>query len=107
MWVDGQHHNPELYAQERHPVPIGPQGRSRRVRKISPPAGFDPRPTQPVASRQTGYAILDYASLSTLDKGRSTFRVISRSHCLKFGSPVPSGQADYDCPLVQQQCCAN
>jgi hypothetical protein len=29
----------------------GPQGRSGRVRKISPPPGFDPRTVQPVASR--------------------------------------------------------
>ena len=31
----------------------GPQGRSGRVRKISPPPGFDPRTVQPVASRCT------------------------------------------------------
>ena len=31
----------------------GPQGRSGRVRKISPLPGFDPRTVQPVASRYT------------------------------------------------------
>jgi hypothetical protein len=31
----------------------GPQGRSGRLRKISPPPGFDPRIVQPVASRCT------------------------------------------------------
>ena len=31
----------------------GPQGRSGRVRKISPPPEFDPRTEQPVASRYT------------------------------------------------------
>jgi hypothetical protein len=31
----------------------GSQGRSGRVRKISPPPGFDPRTVQPVASRYT------------------------------------------------------
>ena len=31
----------------------GPQDRSGRVRKISPPPGFDPRTVQPVASRYT------------------------------------------------------
>jgi hypothetical protein len=31
----------------------GPQGRSGRVRKISPPSGFDPRTVQLVASRYT------------------------------------------------------
>jgi hypothetical protein len=35
----------------------GPQGRSGRVRKISPPPGFDPRTVQPVASRYTDWAI--------------------------------------------------
>ena len=33
----------------------GPQGRSGRVREISPPPGFDPRTIQPVASRYTNY----------------------------------------------------
>ena len=35
----------------------GPQGRSGRVRKISPPLGFDPRTVQPVASLYTDWAI--------------------------------------------------
>ena len=34
----------------------GPQGRSGRARKISPPPGFEPRTVQPVASRYTDYA---------------------------------------------------
>jgi hypothetical protein len=38
-----------------------PQGRSGRLRKISPPPGFDPRTVQPVASRYTDYAIPDKA----------------------------------------------
>jgi len=45
----------------KDPVPLyrrlgGPQGRSRQVRKISPPPGFDPRTVQPVASRYTDWA---------------------------------------------------
>ena len=35
----------------------GLQGRSWRVRKISPPPGFDPQTAQPVASRYTDCAI--------------------------------------------------
>jgi len=35
----------------------GPQGRSRRVRKISPPKRFDLRTFQPVANRYTDWAI--------------------------------------------------
>jgi hypothetical protein len=34
-----------------------PQGRSGRVRKISPPPGFNPRPFQTVESRYTDCAI--------------------------------------------------
>ena len=34
-----------------------PQGRSGRVRKVSPPPGFDPQTVQPVASRYTDCAI--------------------------------------------------
>ena len=35
----------------------GPQSRSGRVQKISPPPGFDLRTVQPVASRYTNCAI--------------------------------------------------
>jgi hypothetical protein len=35
----------------------GIQGRSRRVRNISPPPGFDPRTVHPVASRYTDWDI--------------------------------------------------
>ena len=35
----------------------GPQGRSGRMRKISPPPDFDPRTVQAVASRYTDWAI--------------------------------------------------
>ena len=35
----------------------GPQGRSERVQKISPPSGFDPPTVQPVASLYTDWAI--------------------------------------------------
>jgi len=39
----------------------GPQGRSGRVRKISPPPEFDPRPVQPVASHYTDWIIPAHA----------------------------------------------
>ena len=41
----------------------GPQGRSGRVQKISPPPGFDPRTVQPVESRYTNYTILAHTIL--------------------------------------------
>jgi hypothetical protein len=44
----------------------GPQGRSGRVRKISPPPGFDPRTVQLVASRSTDYAIPAHQLQSSL-----------------------------------------
>jgi hypothetical protein len=40
----------------------GPQGRSRQVRKISSPQGFDPQTVQPVTSRCTDYATRPNAS---------------------------------------------
>jgi hypothetical protein len=43
----------------------GTQGRSGRVRKISPPTGFDPRPVQPVAIRYTDGATLAHVISST------------------------------------------
>ena len=39
---------------------MGSQGRSGRVRKISPLSGLDPRTVQPVASRYTDWAISAY-----------------------------------------------
>jgi len=62
MGVDGQRHAPDALppGKTRYPLYMrlgGPQGRSGRVRKISPPPGFDPRTVQPVASRYTDCAI--------------------------------------------------
>jgi hypothetical protein len=53
-----QHHAPAALPPGRTRYPLyrrlgGPKVRSGRVRKISPPPGFDPRSVQPVASRYT------------------------------------------------------
>jgi hypothetical protein len=40
----------------KYPVPIVQEAGSGRVRKISPPPGFDPRTLQPVVSRYTDWA---------------------------------------------------
>ena len=40
-----------------------PQGRSGRLRKTSPPPGFDPQTVQLVASRYADYAISSYSTL--------------------------------------------
>ena len=63
MGVDGQRHPPATLPPGKRPGThytggwVGSQSRSGRVRKISPPPGFDTRTVQPVASRYTGYAI--------------------------------------------------
>ena len=73
----------------------GPQGRSGRVRKISPPLGFDPRTVQPVASSHTDYAILAHAECnlpSTKNWGtrwRRWFRHCATSR--KVAGSIPDG----------------
>ena len=62
MGVGGQHHAPAALPPGKNRYPLyrglgGPQGRSGRVRKISPPPGFDHRTVQPVANRYTDCAI--------------------------------------------------
>jgi hypothetical protein len=59
--VGGQHHAPAALPPVKTRYPLyrrlsGPQGRSGRVRKISPPPGFDPRTVQPVVSYYTDWA---------------------------------------------------
>jgi hypothetical protein len=59
MWVGGQRHALAALPPGKGPGThctvgwVGPQGRSGRVLKNSPPPGFDPRTIQPVASRYT------------------------------------------------------
>ena len=62
MGVGGQHHAPAALPPGKIRYPLyrrlgRPQGRSERVREISPPSGFDPQTVQPVASRYTDWAI--------------------------------------------------
>jgi hypothetical protein len=59
--MGGQHHAPAALPRGKTRYPLyrrlgGPQGRSGRVRKISPPPGFDPRTVQSVASLYTDSA---------------------------------------------------
>jgi transposase len=59
--VGNQHHAPVALTPVKNRYPLyrrlgGPQGRSGRVRKISPPPEFDPRTVQPVVSRHTDWA---------------------------------------------------
>jgi hypothetical protein len=62
MGVGAQRYALAVYPRKETRYPLyrrlgGPQGRSGRVRKISPLPGFDHRTVQPVASRYTDYAI--------------------------------------------------
>jgi hypothetical protein len=60
MKVGGQRHTPATSPPGLTQYPLYRRlGRpcSGRVRKISPPLGFDPRTAQPVASRYTDWAI--------------------------------------------------
>ena len=56
--VGGQRHTPAALPWGKSRLSLyrrlgGPQGRSGRVQKISPPPGFNPGTVQPVASRYT------------------------------------------------------
>ena len=62
MGVGGQRHAPTALPPGKTRYALyrrlgGPQGRSGRVRKISPPPEFDPLTVQSVASRYTDWAI--------------------------------------------------
>ena len=62
MGVGGQSHAPAALPPGKTRYPLyrelgGPQGRSGRVREISPPRGFEPQTVKPVASRYTDCAI--------------------------------------------------
>ena len=66
MGMGGQRNAAAVYPPGKTRYPLyrrlgGPQGWSGRVRKISPPPGFDPRTVQPVASRYTDWAIAAHA----------------------------------------------
>jgi hypothetical protein len=67
MSEGGQSHAPAALHLGKSWYPLcnrmgGPQGRSGRVRKISPPRGFDPRTVRPVASSYTDCAIPAYCT---------------------------------------------
>ena len=62
MGVGGQRHAPAALPPGKNRYSLyrklgRPQGPSERVRKISPPPGFDPQTVQPVASRYIDWAI--------------------------------------------------
>ena len=82
-----------------------PQDRSGRVRKISPPPGFDPRTIQPVASRYTDYAIPTHElqtkvyKSTTLEKKLDDICTIRRRWDSKFPDTLPQ------CPWLRHVLC--
>jgi hypothetical protein len=85
MGMGGQRHAPTAVPPGKTRYPLyrrlgGPQGRSVRARKTSPPPGFDPRTVQPVASRYTDCVIPAHAPKNT--------RSIISTHCI--GAVVPA-----------------
>jgi hypothetical protein len=108
MGVGGQRHAPAALPLGNNRYPLyrmlgGSQGRSGRVRKISPPSGFDPRTVQPVASRYTDWAIPGrqppqtflnkktihfFSFLWLYDSDLNTFLKYMTHHCSEFNSNV-------------------
>jgi hypothetical protein len=77
MRVGGQLHNTTALPPGMTRYPLyrrlgGPQDRSGRVRKISPPPGLDPRTVQPVASRYTDWAIAAHIKFLKYSQFHST-----------------------------------
>ena len=73
MGVGGQHHASAALPPVKTRYPLyrrlgGSQGRSGRVRKISPPPGFDPLAAQPIASRYADWAIPAQAQWTTCNE---------------------------------------
>ena len=86
MEVVGQRHAPTDLPPGKTRYPLcrrlgGPQGLSGRMRKISPPPGFDPRIVQPVASCFTDWAIpahLEFVYLKEIKKNAAHKEQVKR-----------------------------
>ena len=98
MGVGCQHNTPAALTPGKTRYPLyrrlgGPQGRSGRVRKISPPPGFDRRTVQPVASRYTDWDIVypKYDVFLQFIRGWDTVatRLYIYTNSLKITSNVP------------------
>jgi hypothetical protein len=80
MGVGGQSHTPTALTPGKTRYPSyrrmgGFQGRSGRVRKISPPPGFNPLNVRPVASRYTEWAIPTPPRWKTKRKGENNIKM--------------------------------
>ena len=87
MGMGGRHHAPAALPPGKNRYLLyrrlgGPRGRPGRVRKISPPPGFNPRTVQSVASRYTAYAVPANSQHGVTSRDTCIIRVylISASH---------------------------
>ena len=85
MGVGGERHAPAALHLGKIRYPLyrrlgGPQGRSGRVRKISPSPGFDPRTAQPVVSRYTDWAIPAPLNSEVLEELYCKFLTVSECY---------------------------
>jgi hypothetical protein len=69
---------------------VGPQGRSGRVRKVSPPPGLDPRTVQPVGSHYSEWRNADLLkNISTAFFSRDTHLCLEVRGTQNSNSPYP------------------
>jgi hypothetical protein len=101
--VGGQRHAPAALPLGNTLFPLyrklgGPQSRSRRVRKISPPPGFDRHTVQPVTSRYTHTYVYIYIN-------KIVYQDKPRVLCVLLGAPLKCQTADYPQPTrIQYRC---
>ena len=84
-----------------------PHGRSGRVRKISPPPGFDPRTVQPVASRYIDWAIPALNRKHEIQCNSGTFVVenyVENKKCTKSLGIFISRFLGVEVPSVSTRC---
>jgi hypothetical protein len=77
-------------------------GRSGRVRKISPPPGFNPRTVQPVASRYNDWAIAahnKYTKISFIFFCFITFNLVFGLYCSFSSRRDPGFRISWDKPV--------
>ena len=72
----------------------GPQGRSRWVRKISTPSGFDPRTVQLVVSAYTDYDTRPTPSKVTFRKSASRVHIAPNAPGSGYNHPVTPRSTD-------------
>jgi hypothetical protein len=108
MGVGGQRHDPSALPPGMTRYPLykrlgGPQDRSGRMRKISPPPGFDPRTVQLVASRCTDFRIRTAVTPVMCQEECLTVYCTCYSH-EKNASSVRLMFRKTNCALIQRYC---